>query len=113
MSFGDIGVSSSLRDVAERTVYYLDPFKYLLGALMTFTIWDAEVECKDSEYGVFDPPTGMTCGEYMSGFLAQATGYLRDPVSAGPSRPSPAHCRRRPTTVSTAGTETAANTSTT
>jgi ABC-type multidrug transport system permease subunit len=62
-------------------VYYLDPFKYLLGALMTFTIWDVEVTCDSDEYGTFDPPAGQTCGEYMSPFLSQATGYLRDPVS--------------------------------
>ena len=63
------------------TVYYLDPFKYLLGALVSFTTWNEEVVCNDSEYGYFDPPDGMTCGMYMSDFLQQATGYLDNPVS--------------------------------
>lgn len=48
---------------------------------MTFTIWDVKVECSEEEYGIFDPPSGSTCGDYMSGFLNEATGYLRDPVS--------------------------------
>jgi ABC-type multidrug transport system permease subunit len=91
-------------------VYYLDPFKYLLGALLTFTIWDAEVECKDSEYGVFDPPAGLTCGEYMSGFLTQATGYLRDPVSNGASYDSSAYDRVLLSVANTAATGTAGNT---
>jgi ATP-binding cassette subfamily G (WHITE) protein 2 (SNQ2) len=62
-------------------VYYLDPFKYLLGALLSFTTWHAEVVCTDDEYGYFDPPDGATCGAYMTGFLEQATGYLDNPVS--------------------------------
>lgn len=49
---------------------------------MTFIIWDVEVTCNDDEYGAFDPPAGQTCGEYMSPFLSQSTGYLRDPVSS-------------------------------
>lgn len=63
------------------TVYYLDPFKYLLSALLSFTTWNEEVVCAEEEFGRFDPPQGMTCGAYMSGFLQQATGYLDNPVS--------------------------------
>lgn len=61
-------------------MYYVDPFNYLLGALMTFTRWDSDVVCKVDEYGGFDPPDGFPCGEYMSGFLTQATGYLLYPI---------------------------------
>ena len=45
-----------------------------------FPIWDAEVQCKDTEYGVFDPPFGETCGQYMSTFLSESTGYINNPV---------------------------------
>jgi ATP-binding cassette subfamily G (WHITE) protein 2 (SNQ2) len=62
------------------SVYYLDPFKYLLGALVSFTTWNEEVVCTDSEYGYFDPPDGLTCGSYLSDFMQQATGYLDNPV---------------------------------
>ena len=62
-------------------LYYIDPFNYLLGALMTFTIWDAKVTCSPEEYGHFDPPTGTTCGDYMVEFFTYSSGYLRDPVS--------------------------------
>jgi len=53
----------------------------LLGALLSFTTWNKQVVCADDEFGRFDPPAGMTCGAYMSGFLQQATGYLDNPVS--------------------------------
>jgi len=60
-------------------LYYLDPFNYLLGGLLVFPIWDVQVECKESEYGVFDPPNGQTCGAYMADFLAAQTGYINNP----------------------------------
>lgn len=94
-------------------MYYLDPFKYLLGALMTFTIWDAKVECKEDEYGVFNPPANMTCGEYMSDFLAQATGYMKDMVSVTSTALIVAYARMPPAIATTADTGTDANTSTT
>ncbi len=74
---------------------YLDPFTYLLGGLLgisepsyplckltgpVFPIWNVEVRCKQEEYGIFDPPSGQTCGNYMSSFIAQGTGYINNPV---------------------------------
>ncbi|KAI0393318.1 ABC-2 type transporter-domain-containing protein [Xylariaceae sp. FL0594] len=50
--------------------YHLDPFRYLMGALLTFTLWGREVGCAEGEYARFDPPPGgMTCGEYLSTYL--------------------------------------------
>lgn len=50
-------------------IYYLDPFNYLIGSMTTFGVYDLEVECKSSEFAVFDPPKGSTCGEYLSTFM--------------------------------------------
>lgn len=88
-------------------LYYLDPFNYLLGALMTFTIWDAKVTCSPEEYGHFDPPNGTTCGDYMAEFFTYSTGYLRDPVSLI-SQSTDGSLQR--STASSAGTVTAAST---
>ena len=69
-------------DLLDTVVYYLDPFNYLIGGLLVFPLWDAKVECVEEEYGVFDPPSGSTCGTYMEAFLSQPnTGYLANPVS--------------------------------
>ncbi|KAK8853503.1 hypothetical protein IAR55_004210 [Kwoniella newhampshirensis] len=61
-------------------LYYLDPFNYLIGGLLVFPIWDVQVQCKEEEYGIFNPPSGQTCGAYMQTFLSQPnTGYLNNP----------------------------------
>ncbi|WWC95636.1 hypothetical protein V866_002501 [Kwoniella sp. B9012] len=62
-------------------LYYLNPFNYLMGGLVSRILWDVEVRCAEDEFGVFDPPpgSGMTCGEYMTQFLAKAPGYLNNP----------------------------------
>lgn len=60
-------------------MYYLDPFQYLLGGLISPALWDVEVKCKSDEYAIFDPPEGMTCENYMSAFLSEAPGYLNNP----------------------------------
>jgi ABC-type multidrug transport system permease subunit len=50
-----------------------------MGGLLVFPIWDVTVQCKESEFGVFDPPSGETCGNYMAEFLSQNTGYINNP----------------------------------
>jgi ABC-type multidrug transport system permease subunit len=47
-------------------MYYIDPFNYLMSALLVFTTWDKPVHCKDDEFAVFDPPSNQTCGDYLS-----------------------------------------------
>ncbi|KAG7102980.1 ABC multidrug transporter atrB like protein [Verticillium longisporum] len=59
-------------------LYYLDPFTYLMGALLQPVIWDVEVECKASELTHIDLPQNTTCGEYMDDFLATNAGYVTD-----------------------------------
>ncbi|KAL4769136.1 ABC-2 type transporter-domain-containing protein [Aspergillus nidulans var. acristatus] len=59
-------------------MYYLDPFTYLVGGLLTEVLWDVPVKCLDSEYTTFSAPGGQTCGEYMADFLSSNAGYLRD-----------------------------------
>ncbi|KAL3484275.1 ABC-2 type transporter-domain-containing protein [Aspergillus germanicus] len=59
-------------------MYYLDPFTYLVGGLLTNILWDVEVECNPSEYLTFSAPDGQTCGEYMADFLSAQPGYLLD-----------------------------------
>lgn len=51
-------------------MYYLNPFNYLMGSLLTFTVFDVEVQCTDREFAVFDPPSGQTCASYLANFLA-------------------------------------------
>ncbi|ORY27081.1 ABC transporter [Naematelia encephala] len=60
-------------------LYYLNPFNYLIGGLVSRILWDVKVQCKQEEFGIFDPPDSQTCGQYMSTFLQESTGYINNP----------------------------------
>ncbi|WWC85443.1 uncharacterized protein L201_000306 [Kwoniella dendrophila CBS 6074] len=62
-------------------IYYLNPFNYLIGGLVSRIVWDVDVECAEQEFGVFTPPQGQTCSAYMAEYLQQNPGYLQDPNS--------------------------------
>ncbi|KAL9044464.1 MAG: hypothetical protein Q9214_002399 [Letrouitia sp. 1 TL-2023] len=51
-------------------IYYLNPFNYLMGSILTFTVYDVEVTCGDSEFALFDTPNNQTCAEYLGSYLA-------------------------------------------
>lgn len=50
-------------------MYYLNPFNYLIGSMLVFDVWGTEVECRDHEFALFDPPNGTTCGQYLSEYM--------------------------------------------
>lgn len=60
-------------------LYYINPFNYLTGGILNPLLWDVPVRCTEDEFGVFDPPTGQTCGAYLEEFLQTSTGYLDNP----------------------------------
>lgn len=57
-------------------MYRLSPFTYLVSAIMATGLANAEVTCASNEYSVFDPPSGMSCGEYLQNYTAIAGGYV-------------------------------------
>ncbi|EAQ84120.1 hypothetical protein CHGG_10524 [Chaetomium globosum CBS 148.51] len=59
-------------------LYYLDPFRYLVGGLLGTLLWEVQVKCKPDEFTSFNPPTGQTCGVYMADFLASNAGYVEN-----------------------------------
>ena len=54
-------------------IYYLNPFNYLMGSMLTFTIFDRQIQCTEQELAIFDPPVGQTCKTYLTDFM-QGTG---------------------------------------
>lgn len=50
-------------------IYYLDPFNYLMGSLLVFTTFDAEVKCAEKEFAIFDTPSNSTCREYLTPYM--------------------------------------------
>lgn len=51
------------------TLYYINPFNYLMGALLVFTTFDIEVRCSEREFAVFDTPSGQTCAQYLAEYM--------------------------------------------
>ncbi|KAI9794245.1 MAG: hypothetical protein M1816_006171 [Peltula sp. TS41687] len=51
-------------------IYYLNPFNYLMGSLLTFTVFDAKVDCAAEEFALFDPPVNQTCRQYLADYKA-------------------------------------------
>ncbi|EMT73996.1 ABC transporter G family member 17 [Fusarium odoratissimum] len=62
-------------------IYWLNPFNYIMGSMLVFDIWDTEIRCDDKEFARFDPPSGATCGEYLSDYLTQSMGAVSDLIN--------------------------------
>lgn len=50
-------------------MYYLNPFTYLMGGLLSFTLFDKEIVCSPQELAVFDTPNDVSCKEYLSEYM--------------------------------------------
>jgi ATP-binding cassette subfamily G (WHITE) protein 2 (SNQ2) len=59
-------------------MYWLNPFTYLVGGLLTQLLFDIKVTCDKDELSRFAPPEGQTCGEYMASFFNDGYGYIVD-----------------------------------
>lgn len=57
-------------------MYYINPFNYLMGSMLVFNIWGAEVHCKETELATFNPPSNMTCGEYLTSYKESPYGMM-------------------------------------
>jgi ABC-type multidrug transport system ATPase subunit/ABC-type multidrug transport system permease subunit len=64
-------------------MYYLDPYNYLVGGLVTQILYDVEITCSAKDLTRFSPPEGQTCGQYLADFLEMAPGYLVDANATG------------------------------
>ncbi|KAE8313894.1 ABC-2 type transporter-domain-containing protein [Aspergillus transmontanensis] len=60
-------------------MYRVSPFTYWVSAMASTQLHGRVVQCSPSEMSIFDPPSGQTCGEYMSSFMSMAGGQLSNP----------------------------------
>lgn len=51
------------------------PLSYFVSAILS------EVTCASNEFTAFCPPSGQTCGDYMTDYISKVGGYLLDPNS--------------------------------
>lgn len=62
-------------------MWKLSPYTYIIQNLVSAILHKRKVECADAEFTRFTPPSGQSCGEYMSAYILQRGGYLTDPSS--------------------------------
>ncbi|OAQ31960.1 hypothetical protein K457DRAFT_71238 [Linnemannia elongata AG-77] len=60
-------------------LYWLDPYHYIVEGLVTTQLHGLDVRCRDTEFSIFEPPSGQTCVQFAGAFLQRATGYLNNP----------------------------------
>ncbi|KAK0642622.1 ZEB2-regulated ABC transporter 1 [Lasiodiplodia hormozganensis] len=62
-------------------MYRVSPLTYWISGILTSGLHGRTMECSDSEVYRLNPPlnSNMTCGTYLSQYLAVAPGYLRNP----------------------------------
>lgn len=66
------------------TMYYLTPFTYWIGGVLTSVLRGMPVVCEKDELSYFRSPANMTCGEYAGPWLAEkGVGYLSNPEESG------------------------------
>lgn len=70
-------------------LYYLNPTTYLVGSVLTFVTFDADVECGDGELALLKPPSNSTCAEYLKTYLTQSGANLLNPADTTECRVCP------------------------
>ena len=60
-------------------MYRVSPFTYWIGGMVSTLLHARPVFCSDTETSHFDPPSGQTCGGYLSEYLQTAPGTLQNP----------------------------------
>ncbi|KAJ9156438.1 Multidrug resistance protein cdr1 [Pleurostoma richardsiae] len=60
-------------------MYRVSPLTYLIGGLLSTGVGQHAVECSSIELLRFQPPAGLTCGEYMAPYMQLAGGSVYNP----------------------------------
>jgi ATP-binding cassette subfamily G (WHITE) protein 2 (PDR) len=59
-------------------MYRVSPFTYLVDGVLSVGLANTRVQCADIEYLHFNPPSGLTCSQYLGTYMSSAGGYLSD-----------------------------------
>lgn len=69
-------------------MYRVSPFTYLVSAMLSTAVADADTTCLPQDFLTFPPPAGETCESYLQPYRSAvgggdvaAGGYLQDPLS--------------------------------
>jgi ATP-binding cassette subfamily G (WHITE) protein 2 (SNQ2) len=59
-------------------MYWLDPFTWLVAGLVATGLHEVPVVCQGSEFSLFTPPSGQTCGQWAGAFATAVGGYINN-----------------------------------
>lgn len=59
--------------------YDVSPFTWLVSAIVTDGLHDAPVKCAPEEVNIFQPPPGMTCGQYAGAWANASLASIYNP----------------------------------
>ncbi|KAJ5198072.1 CDR ABC transporter [Penicillium cinerascens] len=57
-------------------MYRVSPFTYWIGAMASTQVHGRQVVCSPAELSVFDPPSGLTCWDYLKDYATKAGGQV-------------------------------------
>lgn len=60
-------------------MYRVSPLTYWTGGIASSMLHDRQIICSSTELSVFNPPAGLTCGQYLAPYLQLAPGTLQNP----------------------------------
>ncbi|OWB74169.1 hypothetical protein B5S31_g3950 [[Candida] boidinii] len=60
-------------------MYVASPFTYFVQAFVAPLVHNRELICTFDEYNIMDPPSGETCGTYLSTYVDNNGGYIANP----------------------------------
>ena len=60
-------------------MYRVSPLTYLIAGITATGLHGRAIECASAELSVFNPPSGMTCGDYLGSYLQSSPGQLYNP----------------------------------
>ncbi|KAL5044211.1 hypothetical protein BDW71DRAFT_199087 [Aspergillus fruticulosus] len=76
-----IGQAIAAYVLNEYSASLVNPLVLGAGLIGFRVLWDAPVNCTDSEWVKIDLPSNETCGSYMNPFIEMSGGYVRDAFS--------------------------------
>ncbi|KAJ6109197.1 hypothetical protein N7486_001431 [Penicillium sp. IBT 16267x] len=62
-------------------MYRVSPLTYLIAGVTANGLHGRAIHCSTAELSVFNPPSGMTCGDYLDPYVNAAGGQLDNPTS--------------------------------
>ncbi|KKK17140.1 ATP-binding cassette transporter [Aspergillus rambellii] len=60
-------------------MYRVSPLTYLIAGLTATGLHGRAIQCSTDELSVFNPPSGLNCGQYLAQYLQLAPGRLYNP----------------------------------